>query len=104
MYAFTPDLPEDVLPATFYHDDGLTMAIKRYRPSAQSPAKLAVARVKADQIALLRAHIAQLETDLAAERQRAAECQAELERERQRANELAAEAKRARVWWWPWSS
>ena len=80
------------------------MAIKRYRPSAQSPVKIAVARVKADQIALLKAHIAHLETDLAAERRRAAECQAEFQRERQRANELAAEAKRARVWWWPWGS
>jgi hypothetical protein len=53
---------------------------------------------------LLKAHIAQLETDLAAERRRAAEYQAESQRERQRANELAAEAKRARVWWWPWGS
>ena len=79
------------------------MVIKRYRPSVQS-AKLAVARVKADQIALLKSHIAQLERDLAAERRRAAEYQAEFERERQRANELAAEAKRARVWWWPWGS
>jgi len=80
------------------------MAVKRYRPSAQSPAKLAVARIKADQIALLKAHIAQLEKDLAAERRHAAEYRVELARERQRANELAAEAKRARVWWWPWGS
>jgi hypothetical protein len=48
---------------------------------------------------LLKAHIAQLETDLVAERRRAAEYQAELE-----ANKLAAEAKRASVWWWPWTS